>query len=488
MLLEFDFEADIEKLLPKLSEDAAYRMGDQKHRVIVCRHWLLGLCHNGNDCTYLHRLDKSKMPACKHGKLCKIKNCPLKHVSDEEVEECLFYKQGFCYNGLKCGRRHVKRMPEDCPLESTFESNIPGQNQIGKKFRLNSQPNDNYKVTICTHWLLSGACHFDEECHFAHGEHEINEGFQPNSEFLRDDDIYDPTAFNMDSPLELPFPTTARSSYFLLQSPDLRSLAIAKRRGVWSIPTRMAAEINASFRASDHVIFYFSVRSLKGIYGVAKLASMIPIANSHMTPEFSITWLRTLRISMRTLAQLKLGNTGMFIGRCTVDGRFENKVGLDILLIAYRKPNWDWSLEMEKAEQNIRLIEKSYVNHNSNNIGEYYPSTGKIPYHLQPDVLFEKDWIDRQTLISTDNKINHTKMQNVFFQAPASAINLNNNINNSNINNYSSNNITSINNSNIGMAAISTNVIVNANEAYNGDLPGFIFCAPTVVVEEMFSK
>ena len=70
--------------------------GDLKHRTIVCRHFLLGLCQNGYSCGYLHRLDKKKMPACKHGGLCKIKNCLLKHTDEQEVSECIFYKQVSC--------------------------------------------------------------------------------------------------------------------------------------------------------------------------------------------------------------------------------------------------------------------------------------------------------------------------------------------------------------------------------------------------------
>ncbi|KAJ1436868.1 hypothetical protein B484DRAFT_308022, partial [Ochromonadaceae sp. CCMP2298] len=105
-------------------------------RTIVCRHWLLGLCYKGEQCSHLHRLDKSKMPPCKHGNLCKIKNCPLKHVAEEELEECIFYRQGFCYNGPKCGRRHVRCTPEECPAEVNFEAN--------------------------------SNCPFDSNCHYAH--------------------------------------------------------------------------------------------------------------------------------------------------------------------------------------------------------------------------------------------------------------------------------------------------------------------------------
>ena len=33
----------------------------------------------------------------------------------------------------------------------------------------------------------------------------------------------------------------------------------------------MCEEVNAAFRAHDHVIIYFLVRALKGMYGVARM-------------------------------------------------------------------------------------------------------------------------------------------------------------------------------------------------------------------------
>jgi hypothetical protein len=35
----------------------------------------------------------------------KIKNCHLKHVEEQEASECLFFKQGFCYNGPNTQRQ-----------------------------------------------------------------------------------------------------------------------------------------------------------------------------------------------------------------------------------------------------------------------------------------------------------------------------------------------------------------------------------------------
>jgi Zinc finger C-x8-C-x5-C-x3-H type (and similar) len=137
------------------------------------------------------------------------------------------------------------------------------------KKKKSNQPNDNYKVSLCNHWLLDGVCHFNEDCHFAHGEEEINDrsvrkklsseffassqrenplylityqssthpittyhaSFQSN-DALNDVDVVDPTRNRMDAPLKLPYPlATTRLAYFVFQAPDLRSLAVSKRRG-----------------------------------------------------------------------------------------------------------------------------------------------------------------------------------------------------------------------------------------------------------------
>jgi hypothetical protein len=56
---------------------------------------------------------------------------------------------------------------------------------------------------------------------------------------------------------------------------------------------------------------------------------------------------------MKTMAQMKVGSTGMFVGRTTTDCRFENKVGSEMLHIAYRKPEWQWDTEVDAAEKSM---------------------------------------------------------------------------------------------------------------------------------------
>jgi cleavage and polyadenylation specificity factor subunit 4 len=422
-------------MLPRIEDDTLHgemggfsRVSDHKRRKIVCKHWLLGLCHNGMRCDYLHRLDRNKMPPCKHGKLCKIKNCPLKHVGEEELEECQYYKQGFCYAGPKCNRRHEKRTPEECPVEAAFDQgphthkdpsnkDSTGSNatinpitnpvaaaNLAKKQKVEKQRSENFKVTLCNHWLSTGSCPFNEGCIFAHGEDEINQSNQMMAEFLVDEDICDPTRNIMGIPLELPFAENARVQYYILQAPDLRSLAIAKRRSVWMVPARLAAEMNAARKASGNVVLFFCVRALRGIYGVAKLAGPITQTpqTAPMSAEFSIHWLRSCRVSLSTVAQLKLGNSGMFVGRSSTDGRFDNRVGLELLLTIYRKPVWEWDKDLDIAQANIRVVEKP-----GDPPGEYFPVEGRTPEQLasllHPDTLFAPEWIQR-ALLPTNEK------------------------------------------------------------------------------------
>lgn len=148
----------------------------------------------------------------------------------------------------------------------------------------------------------------------------IHTSFQSN-DALNDVDVHDPTRNRMDAPLKLPYAlASTRLAYFVFQAPDLRALAVSKRRGryynlfhgskmlwllssmtpssvsvpldcpllslsllfclcyhpydvtgVWSVHSRLCEEVNAAFRAHDFVIIYFLVRALKGMYGVARM-------------------------------------------------------------------------------------------------------------------------------------------------------------------------------------------------------------------------
>ena len=306
---------------------------------------------------------------------------------------------------------------------------------------------------------MSLKCPFNKDCHYAHKEEEINPGYQPNLEFLEDITVYDPTINQLDGslddmPLNAASASTSRVAYWLLQAPDLRSLAIAQRRRVWAMNSSKAAEINASYRSCKDVIIFFCVRPLRGIYGLARLEGPVPSFNSQadpITPEFPIKWLRSLRLPLRTVAQVKQGNSGMFIGRSSVDGRFESKVGFDMLLTAYRKPAWNWMLEIEKAEANIRIINDAGPGSSLHN--EYYPAQGSNPYlQLPADTLFAPEWVDRARMIPNDKGI---------IVNPKSLL---------------------------GGIGGKPNALEVASSFYMGNLPGFIFCGTPQIIQEMFER
>ncbi|KAK4523905.1 hypothetical protein GAYE_SCF00G1803 [Galdieria yellowstonensis] len=86
-------------------------------RLIVCKHWLRGLCKKAEYCEYLHEYDMSKMPECyffsKFGE-CSNTECLYRHIDPESRRnECPYYARGFCRHGAKCRYRHIKKVA--CP-------------------------------------------------------------------------------------------------------------------------------------------------------------------------------------------------------------------------------------------------------------------------------------------------------------------------------------------------------------------------------------
>ncbi|CDF40532.1 Putative PCSF-30 [Chondrus crispus] len=83
-------------------------------KLIVCKHYLRGLCKKQDLCDYLHSVDYGRMPECfffsKYGE-CSNAECPYRHVDPEKKRnECPYYGRGFCRHGPKCRHRHVKKV------------------------------------------------------------------------------------------------------------------------------------------------------------------------------------------------------------------------------------------------------------------------------------------------------------------------------------------------------------------------------------------
>ena len=76
--------------------------------------------------------------------------------------------------------------------------------------------------------------------------------FQAN-DALNDVDVHDPTRNRMDAPLNLPYPlASTRLAYFAFQSPDLRSLAVSKKRGQLELLTAIVS-LTSSLELHRHL-------------------------------------------------------------------------------------------------------------------------------------------------------------------------------------------------------------------------------------------
>jgi hypothetical protein len=135
---------------------------------------------------------------------------------------------------------------------------------------------------------------------------------------------------------------------------------------------------------------------------------------------------------MKTIAQLKIGSTGMFVGRNTADFRFDSKVGSEMLYITYRKPAWDWAQEIENAEQTLqRTPEELFV---------------------APDQLFSPAWVEKITsTVGQMDRRNPLPGVGGAFGAVA------------------------------GLAPV-------PKDFYTLDFPGFVFSAMTHVIDEMIGR
>mmetsp|Transcript_16216 Transcript_16216/g.24031 ORF Transcript_16216/g.24031 Transcript_16216/m.24031 type:complete len:643 (-) Transcript_16216:493-2421(-) len=316
-MVEYDFEEfALEHGIPETLDPLPYRkagsvfatgeeaepvMTSAKHdprlRTVVCRHWLRDLCMKGAACEFLHQYDLSKMPLCRHGDRCKVKDCPFRHISEADRLECVFYSQGFCIHGPFCRYKHVRRDRADLPAVADFTLGL-SQMQAGKDGvaprRPAPKPNEFYKVSLCKHYL-QGECPFGEGCHFAHGEHELkkfprNKDGTPATEGtsattggeLSDNmfsnqetttvDYFQGGAAGGGKPSPILEPEHA--SFFILRASTQRDLAMSTVRGEWFVQRRHAERMNTAYHNGRKVMFFFMVSDSDHIQGAALMTSM----------------------------------------------------------------------------------------------------------------------------------------------------------------------------------------------------------------------
>eukprot|EP00986_Skeletonema_menzelii_P007816 scaffold3113_cov147-Skeletonema_menzelii.AAC.9 len=253
---------------------------DPRLRTVVCRHWLRDLCMKGAACEFLHQYDLSKMPLCRHGDRCKVKDCPFRHISEADRLECVFYSQGFCIHGPFCRYKHVRRERIDLPLVADFTLGL-SQMQAGKDGvtvrRPAPKPNEFFKVSLCKHFL-SGECPFGDGCHFAHGEAEIRkfpkpgqeENKAPDGEKELSDNMFDnqeTTTFDYyqggqsGGGRPTPILEPEMASFYILRAATYRDCSISTVKGEWYVQKKHAESINKAVNGKRQVMGAALVKS-----------------------------------------------------------------------------------------------------------------------------------------------------------------------------------------------------------------------------------
>jgi cleavage and polyadenylation specificity factor subunit 4 len=313
---------------------------DPRLRTVVCRHWLRDLCMKGAACEFLHQYDLSKMPLCRHGERCKIKDCPFRHISEGERMECAFYKSGFCIHGPFCRYKHAKRSREELPIVADFAlglSQMQAARDGDKVIRRPApKPNEFYKISLCKHFM-SGECPFGDNCHFAHGEHELKTfpRKQDNTVILEDGttNVSD-HVFGNTNPTEhvtidyfqggaagggkpCPILEPDQAHYFLLCAPTQRDLAISTVRKEWYVQSRHATMLNAAYGTTgvNPVMIFYTVSSSRHIQGAALMTSPCmyqasldqKVRSDEDAPycyRFTLEWYRTTEFPIRTALEV----------------------------------------------------------------------------------------------------------------------------------------------------------------------------------------
>eukprot|EP00581_Thalassiosira_minuscula_P009772 CAMPEP_0183708538 /NCGR_PEP_ID=MMETSP0737-20130205/4824_1 /TAXON_ID=385413 /ORGANISM="Thalassiosira miniscula, Strain CCMP1093" /LENGTH=638 /DNA_ID=CAMNT_0025936431 /DNA_START=274 /DNA_END=2190 /DNA_ORIENTATION=- len=279
---------------------------DPRLRTVVCRHWLRDLCMKGAACEFLHQYDLTKMPLCRHGDRCKVKDCPFRHISEADRLECVFYSQGFCIHGPFCRYRHVRRDRGDLPVVADFTLGL-SQMQAGKDGmttvrRPAPKPNEFYKVSLCKHFL-SGDCPFGDGCHFAHGESELRKfpkpgtggpSSEPDGEKELSDnmfgnqetttvDYYQGGVAGGGKPSPILEPENA--SFFIARAATYRDCSISTVRGEWYVQRKHAEAINNAFDGGRQIMVFFTVGDSQHIQGAALVTSMASYVESADHPH-----------------------------------------------------------------------------------------------------------------------------------------------------------------------------------------------------------
>lgn len=182
----------------------------------VCAKFKQGLCRNGESCNFAHGPEDLRQPPPNWEELVgggREKERPVENWNDDQriihrMKLCKkFYNGEECPYGGKCNFLHEgPTRPRDDSVKNRENAAISiglsgpsmsygsGSNQpegnrplnygpVPDAFRTGTKP-VYWKTKLCTKWETSGQCQFGENCHFAHGQSELQAviGMRPEVE------------------------------------------------------------------------------------------------------------------------------------------------------------------------------------------------------------------------------------------------------------------------------------------------------------------
>eukprot|EP00948_MAST-09A_sp_MAST-9A-sp1_P002623 g2623.t1 len=239
----------LDEFVPDFAKE---HMKEKREKVIVCRHWLKGLCQKGNFCEFLHRFDRNRMPECKNSNKCLIKDCIFSHPGRKRKVLCEHFNQGYCARGDACEYVHVVRPASSVPPVALW---TPQEKAVEMKSRGGLlDPNEMFKSQLCKHYMRNKSCPFGALCHFAHGKDQLKNAPQAieRREKLRFGDegtesgiaVDDGVVKDQDGLLSYLPDRQGVASYFVLHIPNFDNFAISVKTSMFAADAHLARTLN----------------------------------------------------------------------------------------------------------------------------------------------------------------------------------------------------------------------------------------------------